>query len=75
MLKAASPLEGVNIDPMPIALRHWQQTRGALPAANGSHGSEDPKTAESVKEETEIGTGSNGSEPSWLVDIVGGTSR
>ena len=27
---------GVNIDPMPIALRFWQHTRGVLPSADGS---------------------------------------
>ena len=53
----------VNIDPMPIALRFWQQTRGVLPAANGSQGPEDPKTDESVQAQSETGAGSNGNAP------------
>ena len=33
-----------NIDPMPIALRFWQHTRGIVPAASSNHEHRDPTT-------------------------------
>jgi hypothetical protein len=67
---------GANIDPMPIALRFWQQTRGIIPAASGSHGPQDSKTEVSVKDQSEAGADTNGNVPSRLCDISnGGASR
>jgi len=45
----------LNIDPMPIALRFWQHTRGILPAANGGQDPQDPKIDASAKEQSRVG--------------------
>jgi hypothetical protein len=62
-----------NIDPMPIALRFWQQTRGVLPRTIGSEGSEE--TVESVKAQSEAEAGRNESAPSCPFDITDGTTN
>jgi hypothetical protein len=42
----------LNIDPMPIALRLWQQTRGIPPAANSNQQPLHSDTGEPVEEPT-----------------------
>jgi len=42
----------LNIDPMPIALRFWQHTRGILPAANGGQDPQDPRIDAPAKEQS-----------------------
>jgi len=54
---------GANIDPMPIALRFWQQTRGILQAASGS------------RDQSEVRADTNGKVPSWLSDISNSGTR
>jgi len=51
----------LNIDPMPIALRFWQHTRGILPAANGGQDPQDPKIDAPAKEQSRVGVDSTGS--------------
>jgi hypothetical protein len=63
-----------NIDPMPIALRFWQYTRGVLPAASGSQGPENPKADLSVKDRSDAVLDSNRNVPSWLFDVADGST-
>ena len=49
-----------NIDPMPIALRFWQQTRGVVPAASSNREPQDLKTDVSIEEPSGAGASSNG---------------
>src|SRR6516165_11201412 len=53
----------LNIDPMPIALRFWQHTRGVSPAAMGDQSPQDAKS-EAVEEWSRAGTESTRSVPS-----------
>jgi hypothetical protein len=48
-----------NIDPMPIALKYWQQTRGVVPAVSGNREPQDRKTEVSIEEPSGIGASSN----------------
>jgi hypothetical protein len=64
---------GVNVDPMPIALRFWQQTRGIPPAA--SHEPQVSRTDVSVKDRSEGGADTNGNAPSWPSDISNSGTR
>jgi hypothetical protein len=66
---------GVNLDPMPIALGFWQQTRGIRPAASGSHEPRDSRTEVSVKDQSEAGADTNVNVPSRLCDISNGGTR
>jgi hypothetical protein len=50
-----------NIDPMPIALRFWQQTRGVLPAATSEQ--QDLKTEGAIEERSGEQPASNGNLP------------
>ena len=61
-----------NIDPMPIALRFWQHTRGIVPAASGNQEPQDPKTEVSIEER---GGSSNGNLSSGLCDVADGSPR
>jgi hypothetical protein len=42
----------VNIDPVPIALRFWQQTRGALPTASSTWEAQEPETNGPIGEQS-----------------------
>jgi hypothetical protein len=59
-----------NIDPMPIALRFWQHTRGVFPVPSSNHEPQDPKTAGSVEKPSGAGAHSNGNEPSSLANVA-----
>jgi hypothetical protein len=60
-----------NIDPMPIALRYWQHTRGIVAAASGNHEPQDQKTEVSIEERS---GSSNGNLASGLSDVADGNS-
>ena len=49
-----------NIDPMPIALKYWQQTRGVVPAVSSNGEPQDRKTEVSIEEPSGVGASSNG---------------
>jgi ERF superfamily len=53
-----------NIDPIPIALRFWQETRGVLPAGGTNHKPQDSKADVSIEEPSGTGAPSNGNLPS-----------
>jgi ERF superfamily len=59
-----------NIDPMPIALRFWQQTRGISQTASGDQKSQDPRIDVLFEERGGAGADS----PSLLVDVADGSS-
>jgi hypothetical protein len=59
-----------NIDPMPIALRFWQHTRGIPTVPSGNHEPQDPKTEGSIEKPSGAEARSNGNEPSLLVDVA-----
>ncbi len=63
-----------NIDPMPIALRFWQYTRGIPPPAGGNHKPQDPKTDPSIVERAEARSDSDGTLPLPIVDAVDGST-
>jgi hypothetical protein len=48
-----------NIDPMPIALRFWQQTQGISQTDSGSQKSQNPRTDEPFEEKGGAGAGSS----------------
>jgi hypothetical protein len=60
-----------NINPMPIALRFWQQTRGVLRGAASDHKLRDPMTDLEIEERSGGGAPSNGHSPSGLSDADG----
>jgi ERF superfamily len=62
-----------NIDPIPIALRFWQETRGVLPAGGTNHKPQDSKADVSIEEPSGTGAPSNGNLPSRL--CVDGSTR
>jgi hypothetical protein len=62
-----------NIDPIPIALRFWQETRGVLPAGGTNHKPQDSKADVSIEEPSGTGAASNGNLPSRL--CVDGSTR
>ena len=55
-----------NIDPMPIALKYWQQTRGVVPAVSSNREPQDRKTEVSIEEPSGVGASSNGNVPRRL---------
>jgi hypothetical protein len=59
-----------NIDPMPIALRFWQHTKGIFPVPSSNHEPQDRKTEGSVEKPSGAGARSNGNEPSLLVNVA-----
>jgi hypothetical protein len=64
-----------NIDPMPIALRFWQHTRGIFPTPSGNHEPQDPKTEGSIEKPSGPGAHSDGSEPSLPVEAFKAAPR
>jgi hypothetical protein len=54
-----------SIDPIPIALRFWQQTRGVLPAATSDQ-PQDPKADVAIEERSGAQAASNGNLPGAL---------
>jgi hypothetical protein len=61
-----------NIDPMPVALRFWQHTRGIVPTASYNHEPQYPKTDVANQERSGAGAPSNGNLPSELFDVADG---
>jgi hypothetical protein len=64
-----------NIDPMPIALRFWQHTRGIVPAASGNQEHRDPTTGLSIQDPGGAGADSHGDVSSELFDGADGSPR
>jgi hypothetical protein len=64
----------VNIDPLAVALRFWQHTRGSLPAGNSNHKPQDSSL--SIEVRSGAGGPSDRKVPSGLFDATdGSTSR
>ena len=64
-----------NIDPMPIALRFWQHTRGIVPAASSNQEHRDPTTDVSIEDPGGAGADSHGDVSSGLFDGADGSPR
>jgi hypothetical protein len=64
-----------NIDPMPIALRFWQHTRGIVPAASGNQEHRDPTTDVSIEDPGGAGADSHGDVSTGLFDGADGGPR
>ena len=65
-----------NIDPMSIALRFWQQTRGMLPTADAEPKTHEQMTDVSIEQESEAGPPSNADLHSWpAITDDGSTTR
>jgi hypothetical protein len=62
-----------NIDPMPIALRFWQQTKGVSLAASGDRTYQHPKI-ESIEDPIGAGIDSAGNAPATLCDVANGST-
>jgi ERF superfamily len=62
-----------NIDPMPVALRFWQQTRGVPPAASSDHDPQDLKT-DGIEERSRAHAESTGTVPSGFLDVADGST-
>jgi hypothetical protein len=63
-----------NIDPMPVALRFWQQTQGVLPAAASNHRLQDPTTAVAIEDSSAAAVDPNGNSPSRVFDAGDGSA-
>jgi len=63
-----------NIDPMPIALRFWQHTRGILTAVSSNQKPQEPTTDVSIEQRSAIGTDSTENLPSLLFDVADGNT-
>ena len=64
----------VNIDPMPIALRFWQHTRGVFRPASRNEKPRDPKTDGLIEERSGAGVDSERNVTSGLVDVADGSA-
>jgi hypothetical protein len=62
------------IDPMPIALRFWQHTRGVLGGATGDHKPRDPMTDLEIEKRSGEGGHSNKNSPSGPSDAADGST-
>jgi hypothetical protein len=61
-----------NIDPMPVALRFWQHTRGIPLATSSNNKPQDPTTDVSIGEPS--GASSDGNLPSGLFEVATGSA-
>ena len=55
----------LSIDPLPIALRFWQQTKGMASGASGQPTADSQIADASTEQEHEAGTSSNADLPPW----------
>jgi ERF superfamily len=62
----------VNIDPLPVALGFWQQTRGVFPAGSSNH--EPPDSSLSIELPSGVGVPSTGNLPPGLFHAADGST-
>jgi ERF superfamily len=64
----------VNIDPIPVALKFWQHTRGLLPSTMDGNEHQGTNPSVSAADRTEAAADSKGRVPFWLSDVADGST-